>query len=146
VADYAAAFSRWLDSTYPADLDRETWMRRRVTKVCEEAGEVHEAVGAYWGENPRKPRGPIEDVLKELADCAGAALGAIEHLTGHEGRSLDIVTERVREVCERVGVTVQPHSYWVLPEDCQRSDCPDCRPLADAPGCSCAMCEKGSQP
>ena len=105
VADMACAFSQWLDGTYPPDLDPEAWMRRRVTKVCEEAGEVHEAVGALWGENPRKDRGTVEEVIKELADCAGAALGAIEHLTGHEGRSLDIVTERVRQVCERAGVT-----------------------------------------
>jgi hypothetical protein len=104
----ARDFSLWLDASYPDCLDPEAWMRRRVLKVCEESGEVHEAVGAYWGENPRKPRGPIEDVIKELADCAGAALGAIEHLTGHEGRSLDIVTERVREVCERVGIMTTP--------------------------------------
>jgi NTP pyrophosphatase (non-canonical NTP hydrolase) len=99
-----SAFSQWLDSTYPADLDPEAHMRRRVTKVCEEAGEVHEAVGALWGENPRKPRGSLDDVIKELADCAGAALGAIEHLTGHQGHSVAIVTERVREVCDRVGL------------------------------------------
>lgn len=98
------AFSLWLNSTYPPNLDPEAHMRRRATKVCEEAGEVHEAVGAYWQENPRKPAGPLSDVLKELADCAGSALGAIEDLTGHEGRSLDIVVERVRFVCERAGV------------------------------------------
>jgi hypothetical protein len=99
-----AAFSQWLDSTYPPDLDPETWMRRRVLKVGEEAGEVSEALGMFWGENPRKDRAPIEDVLKELADCVGAAMGAIEHLTGNQGRSLSIVEDRVRFVCERVGV------------------------------------------
>lgn len=107
VAALACAFSRWLDATYPPDLDPEAWVRRRVTKVCEEAGEVHAAVGAYYGENPRKPLGTIDDVITELADCAGAALGAIEHLTGHRGLSLDIVTARVREVCLRAGLAVE---------------------------------------
>ena len=104
IAAMARDFSLWLNATYPPDLDPEALMRRRVTKVCEEAGEVHEAVGAYWQENPRKPAGSLDDVIKELADCAGAALGAIEHLTGHYGESLRIVTERVQFVCERVGV------------------------------------------
>lgn len=117
VADMARTFSLWLNSTYPPDLDYEAHMRRRVTKVCEEAGEVHEAVGAFWQENPRKPAGTLNDVIKELADCAGAALGAIEHLTGHQGFSLDIVTERVREVCVRVGITVEKGSSRPSPAE-----------------------------
>jgi hypothetical protein len=100
----ARDFSLWLNGTYPPDLDTEALHWRRVSKVSEEAGEVREALGAWFGENPRKDRGTVDDVIKELADCVGAALGAIEHLTGHEGRSLDIATERVRFVCERVGV------------------------------------------
>lgn len=104
IAVMARNFSLWLNSTYPADLSEETVFWRRVGKISEEAGEVREASGAYWHENPRKPKGPLEDVIKELSDCVGAALGAIEHLTGHEGRSLEIVAQRIREVCERVGV------------------------------------------
>lgn len=97
-------FSLWLNSTYPSDLAEESVHWRRVTKVTEEAGEVREAMGQWVGENPRKERVPVERVIEELADCVGAALGAIEHLTGHEGRSLDIAAERLRFVCERVGV------------------------------------------
>lgn len=104
VATLARDFSLWLNGTYPPNLDAEAVHWRRVLKVAEEAGEVREAMGAWVQENPRKPAGSVEDVIKELADCVGAALGAIEHLTGHEGRSLDIATDRVRFVCERVGV------------------------------------------
>ncbi|GAC1521630.1 MAG: hypothetical protein NVS3B1_06050 [Marmoricola sp.] len=135
LAAMARNFSLWLNSTYPPDLDPEAWMRRRVLKVCEEAGEVHEAVGAFWAENPRKPQGPLADVIKELADCAGAALGAIEHLTGHAGRSLDIVTERVREVCQRVGIEVVerscPHGDVTCP--CQDGDPCHYEALPDSP-------------
>lgn len=105
IADMARQFSLWLNGTYPPNLDTEALHWRRVRKVSEEAGEVEEALGAWFHENPRKPAGTVEDVIKELADCIGAALGAIEHLTGHEGRSLEIATERVRFVCERVGVS-----------------------------------------
>lgn len=104
IAWMARDFSLWLNGTYPAGLDPETVHWRRVLKVAEEAGEVREAMGGWVQENPRKPAGSVEDVIAELADCIGAALGAIEHLTGHEGRSLDIAAERVRHVCERVGV------------------------------------------
>lgn len=104
IAQMARDFSLWLNSTYPPDLDQEAVHWRRVLKVAEEAGEVREAMGAWVHENPRKPAGTAEDVIKELADCVGAALGAIEHLTGHNGLSLEIATERVRFVCERVGV------------------------------------------
>jgi hypothetical protein len=104
IALMARDFSLWLNSTYPEGLCEEAVFWRRVGKISEEAGEVREASGAYWQENPRKPAGPVDDVIKELADCVGAALGAIEHLTGHRGRSLDIATERVRYVCDRVGV------------------------------------------
>jgi hypothetical protein len=105
IATLAARFSEWLNGTYPPELDTEALHWRRISKVCEEAGEVREALGAWFHENPRKPQGSVDDVVAELADCVGAALGAIEHLTGHGGRSLEIATARVKFVCERVGVS-----------------------------------------
>ena len=55
---------------------------RRVTKVCEESGEVWRALSAWDGENPRKGAcGSREDVMEELADTACAALFGIQHLT-----------------------------------------------------------------
>jgi hypothetical protein len=104
IAVLARDFSHWLNGTYPSDLHEETVHWRRVLKVSEEAGEVRAALGAWVGENPRKDRGTIDDVIAELADCVGAALGAIEHLTGHSGKSLEIAAERMQFVCERVGV------------------------------------------
>lgn len=105
VAAMARAFSAYLDSTYPADLCTEARLWRRVTKVDEETGEVQQALRAYLGENPRKPRGPVEDLIKELADVAACALGALEHVTGNEGRSLALVEARLRYCCERAGLT-----------------------------------------
>ena len=110
ISDMARRFSLWLNGTYPPDLDPEAVHWRRVLKVAEEAGEVREAMGAWVQENPRKDAGSVEDVIKELADCVGAALGAIEHLTEHQGRSLQIATERVQFVCERVGVLAAPEA------------------------------------
>lgn len=107
MVERARAFSLWINSTYPEGLCEEAVAWRRVTKGGEEAGEVQDALRAYFGENPRKPRGPLEDVLKELADEAASALGALEHLTGHQGHSVDIVLDRMRETDERVGLIVK---------------------------------------
>lgn len=51
----------------------------RIAKVTEEAGEAMEALIAYHNVNPRKPAGPIEDVIKELCDVALTAKVAIEN-------------------------------------------------------------------
>jgi hypothetical protein len=102
----AREFSLWLNGTYPSSLCAEAVHWRRTSKVAEEAGEVREAMGAWVGENPRKPQGTVDGVIAELADCVVSALGAIEHLTGHEGRSLEIATERARYVCKRAGLDV----------------------------------------
>jgi hypothetical protein len=54
----------------------------RVTKVCEEAGEVWAALSKWTGENPRKGVcGTKDDLLGELGDTASAAICAIQHLT-----------------------------------------------------------------
>lgn len=54
----------------------------RVTKVCEEAGEVWAALSKLTGENPRKGVcGTRGELLGELGDTAMAAICAIQHLT-----------------------------------------------------------------
>jgi len=53
----------------------------RVTKVCEEAGEVWAALSKWTGENPRKGVcGTKDELLAELGDTASAAICAIQHL------------------------------------------------------------------
>lgn len=54
---------------------------RRVTKVCEESGEVWKALSRWTGENPRLGvSGTMEDVIGELGDTAFGALLAMQHL------------------------------------------------------------------
>jgi NTP pyrophosphatase (non-canonical NTP hydrolase) len=54
----------------------------RVTKVCEEAGEVWRALSKMTGENPRKGVcGTEDELLGELGDTVSAGLCAIQHLT-----------------------------------------------------------------
>lgn len=73
----------FLDENAPqAYLDSDTAMLwRRVTKVCEESGEVWKALSRATGENPRLGvSGGMDDVLGELGDTALAALLAIQHV------------------------------------------------------------------
>lgn len=80
-----AALSHWMDE-YLADRHPEALTWHRVVKVCEEAGEVVEAMIGYTGGNPRKGYDKIaDDVIEELLDVAVAALGAVEHLTDNTG-------------------------------------------------------------
>jgi NTP pyrophosphatase (non-canonical NTP hydrolase) len=93
-----AAISQILDERIEADGAAHLALVR-VAKVQEEAGEVMEAMIAYQHVNPRKPAGPLDDVIKELADLALTALGAIEHF-GYDGEAE--LFERVRFVYERL--------------------------------------------
>lgn len=79
------AFSAMLDGTYPTDAPPDLVHWWRCAKVAEESGEVIQALLAAAGENPRKARGDLAAVEKELLDVAFAALGAIAHLHGNEG-------------------------------------------------------------
>jgi NTP pyrophosphatase (non-canonical NTP hydrolase) len=75
------ALSRWVDgSPRNRDRDPEARLWSRVTKVCEESGEVWRALSAYVGENPRKGIGTQQDIEDELLDTAAAALAAVAHL------------------------------------------------------------------
>jgi hypothetical protein len=98
-----AKISDTLDAIYAANgVAPEAVLWRRVTKCVEEAGEVHTALAAYVGENPRKSMGPKSDVLHELHDTALAALGAIYHLTGKPvGPSLAVHAHAVAVRLER---------------------------------------------
>lgn len=105
VAEAVAAFSRWINAQYPPDLDPEAHLWRRITKVGEESGEVQDALRGYLGENPRKGvTHTLDEVIDELLDCAGAALGAVEHLTGNDGSSVQRLADRLRRSAAKAGV------------------------------------------
>jgi hypothetical protein len=74
----------WLDSVLSPDYQAQPLAHdwARVTKVCEEAGEVWKALSKETGENPRKGVcGTEAETLGELADTASAAICAIQHRT-----------------------------------------------------------------
>lgn len=103
LAAACAAISATVTASYPAGMDPELVMRRRLGKVNVEAGELWDAVEGWTGENPRKGvYGSRDDVLKELIDCASASLCAIEYMTGDQGRSVQLVAEQVAGNWERL--------------------------------------------
>jgi NTP pyrophosphatase (non-canonical NTP hydrolase) len=67
---------------------------RRITKVCEESGEVWKAWSRATGENPRLgvATEAWDEVCKELADTAMAALAGLFHVLGRE----EAVREQLR--------------------------------------------------
>lgn len=102
--------SDWLDGSYPPDLDEEAHTWRRVTKVVEEVGEVWRALAGSLGENPRKGvTHEREDVVMELLDVAGAALGAVYYLNDG-GNVVAALATRIAEVVERNGLAEAPPS------------------------------------
>lgn len=106
--DIAAGIARlsiWIDE---GNLDRDpeaaTWAR--LAKITEEAGEVVAAHIGATGQNPRKGvTHTREDVEGELLDVAITALAALEHLRGHDGRSLDLLEGKLQWTLERAGLT-----------------------------------------
>lgn len=98
------ALSQWIDAGN-AHRDPEAQLWGRVSKVTEEAGESIAALIGYTGQNPRKgvthSRG---DVIGELLDVAITALGAIEHIVGHDGLTLERLDVKIMAVAERAGV------------------------------------------
>lgn len=98
------AISNWIDDSYPSDLGGEVHLRRRINKITEENGEVHEALGGMVGENPRKGVTHTRaDVEYELLDVAVAALGALAHMTGEN--PIVRLREHVDMVWERAGLS-----------------------------------------
>jgi hypothetical protein len=96
--------SEWVDAGN-AHRDPEAQMWGRVSKVAEEAGESIAALVGYTGQNPRKGvTHQRDDVIEELLDVAVAALGAIEHIVGHDGLTLDRLDQKIFKVGKRAGV------------------------------------------
>ena len=102
------ALSQWIDAgNAHRDPEAATW--GRLSKITEEAGEVIAAYIGHTGQNPRKGRTHHEgDVIEELLDVAVTALGAVEHMGGHEGLALGALFEKINAVAERAGVRVIP--------------------------------------
>lgn len=78
-----------------------TW--GRLAKLTEESGEAIAAYIGATGQNPRKGvTHTIDDVLAELLDVAVTALGAYEHLDGHQGRALTALDAKIHAVADRL--------------------------------------------
>jgi hypothetical protein len=106
IAARACALSKWIDDSYSPDTPAELVLWRRVAKVCEEAGEVIDALGGYVGENPRKGvTHTREDVIGELLDTALCALAAVEHMTGNNACSVSLLADKADRVAQRAGLT-----------------------------------------
>lgn len=75
----------------------------RITKVCEEAGEVWKAHSKLTGENPRKGVcGTENELLEELGDTASAALCAIQHITKDVLRTWSVFMAALAKAYQRV--------------------------------------------
>ena len=98
------ALSEWIDAgNAHRDPEAVTW--GRLAKITEEAGEVIAAYIGATGQNPRKGvTHDTADVVAELLDVAVTALGAVEHLRGHDGAALDLLAAKIVTVAERAGV------------------------------------------
>jgi len=95
--------SRWIDDS-PANAlrDPEAKLWGRISKIGEEFGEVIQAMIGATGQNPRKGQThSMPDVRKELLDVAVTALGAIEHIDGHESMSIQDLLRFVGQVRNR---------------------------------------------
>lgn len=103
-ADALVALSKWIDAGNEGrDPEAITW--GRLAKITEEAGEVIAAYVGYTGQNPRKGKThKRSDVVAELLDVAVTALGAVEHLGGHQGLALLALEDKILAVAGRAGV------------------------------------------
>lgn len=105
--------SHWIDDS-PANVNRDTEAKLwgRVSKIGEEFGEVVAAMIGATGQNPRKGvTHQTSDVRKELLDVAVTALGAIEHLDGHQGLAIGDLLAFIGKVRDRAeGLLQHPAS------------------------------------
>ena len=95
-----------LDSTaspdYQAQPLAQDWAR--VTKVCEEAGEVWKAMSRLTGENVRKGAcGSEAELLAELGDTVSAGLCAIQHRTKDLALTWKVVSAALIKAVDRIG-------------------------------------------
>ena len=78
----------------------------RITKVCEEAGEVWEALSKCTGENYRKGVcGSWDDLLDELGDTVSAAACAIQHITKDESVTGAVIMAAFEKAQARIPAT-----------------------------------------
>lgn len=107
MSDPFVTISTALDSKRPDLAGTELQLWRRVTKVCEESGEVWRALSGYVSENPRKGQThSLDDLRGELLDTASAALCAWAHLNGNEGDPVAALIAHVGATAERLRATV----------------------------------------
>ena len=99
---------------FPANLAAtalEQLLQRTSLKLTEEAGEVAGALIGMTGQNPRKGvTHSIDDVIKELLDVIVTALGGIEHATGNEGRSMEMLFHHMKRLDQRIAQQFPPDS------------------------------------
>lgn len=109
IGNSLSRLSGWIDGSYPATLDTEVHLRRRIDKLMEEVGEVGQALGGMTGENPRKGfTHSREHVMKELLDVAVTALGAWEHMDENQGRSEAALEVHLDGLLTRVNLGAEP--------------------------------------
>lgn len=98
----------WLDGrvsdTYQGQPLAQHWAR--VSKVVEEAGESIEALIAWTGQNPRKPRvdgyeGRVA-LMDELADVVITAVLAIQHFTKDADETTNRLIDRLEFLYRRM--------------------------------------------
>ena len=104
-AESLANLSEWIDQAN-AHRDPESVLWGRVCKITEETGEAVTALIAYTGQNPRKPKRPEArgELIAELLDVAVTALTAVEHLSGNNGMSIEMLELKVATVVARAGL------------------------------------------
>ena len=105
ISEYISTLSRWIDEGNAArPTEAQTWAR--LAKITEEAGEVVAAYIGATGQNPRKGvTHTMEDVEEELLDVAITALAALEHVRGHDGRSMDLLFDKILRTKARAGLS-----------------------------------------
>lgn len=85
------------------DMDKYHHAQDRIIKIGEEFGEVVEAMIGVSGTNPRKGvTHSYDDVINELLDVAASALGAVEYLTGNQGRCMGLLEEKTYHALGRL--------------------------------------------
>jgi NTP pyrophosphatase (non-canonical NTP hydrolase) len=94
----------WLDSDVAPDYRTQPLAHdwARITKVCEEAGEVWKALSRETGENPRKGFcGTEDETLGEVADVVCSGLFAIQHRTKDNARTAEVVMASLEKAAKR---------------------------------------------
>jgi hypothetical protein len=120
-----AVTDAWLDSSAAPEWVAEPLLQdwTRVTKACEEAGEVWKEMSRWTGENPRKGKcGSREEVLGELGDVLMAALLAIQHIT----KDHDLTWQLFLDALDKAYRRVPPGQRHLHEDDGTAEGCPGC--------------------